>query len=268
MVQEIHSFEKYKAFINTISEDTSLKDPHFEYDENNLYGSLKKTGEIAYITKTDKEITGLYIWLILPEDKYIEMIIGLSNREESFEEMLTFIEANHEGYQLDFVINPRNDRFIKILKGRNAIFEEEQQWLVCENSLDNLSNFEIIPVLPEYKEQYIDKHRTGGYWTAEKVLNATDKFRPLLAIHQDAVIGYIDVTYCFEKNEIYDLWVDESFIEKGYVLALLQTAIKMNQPNKLMVLVDVNDKTGMKHFISAGFIPVEGTNSIYASYIC
>lgn len=78
MVEEILSFEKYKAFINAISEDTSLKDPHFEYDENNLYGSLKKTGEKAYITKTDKEITGLYIWLILPEDKYIEMIIGLS----------------------------------------------------------------------------------------------------------------------------------------------------------------------------------------------
>ena len=35
MVEEILSFEKYKAFINAISEDTSLKDPHFEYDENN-----------------------------------------------------------------------------------------------------------------------------------------------------------------------------------------------------------------------------------------
>lgn len=186
----------------------------------------------------------------------------------SFEEMLSFIETNHKSYQLDFVINPQNERFIKILKSRNAIFEEEQQWLVCESSSDNLSKFEIISVSSEYKEQYIDKHRTEGYWTAEKVLNANDKFRPLLAIHQGTVIGYIDVTYCFEKNEIYDLWVDDFFAEKGYELALLQAAIKMNQPNKLMVLVDVSDKMEMKHYISAGFIPLEGTNSIYASYTC
>lgn len=53
-----------------------------------------------------------------------------------------------------------------------------------------------------------------------------------LLYNEEKVVGYIDVTYCYERNEPYDLWVDNEFQDKGYEQALLQAAIKMNKPKK------------------------------------
>lgn len=268
MVEEIFSFEKYKDFINEISDNPNHKDPHYEYDERNLYDSLKKKNQKVYITTIGTKITGLYVWLILPDDNYIEMIIGLTKEDDSLEEMLSFIETNHKGYQLDYVINPQNINFVKALNVRNAVFEKEQQWLVYKNKIDKLTEFDVILFSQEYQDQYINRHNKDVYWTAEKIIAANDKFRTFLAIEKNTVIGYIDVTYCFEKNEIYDLWVDESFQGKGYEQALLQAAIDMNMPKKMMVLVDVDNLSETEMFKSVGFEIVPGTKSRYASYNC
>ena len=87
-----------------------------------------------------------------------------------------------------------------------------------------------------------------------------------MAIHDGKVVGYIDITYCYEKNEPYDVWVDDEFKGKGYEQALLQAAIEMNKPKKMMVLVDVNNHDEIGMFKSIGFVPVIGTNSVYATY--
>ncbi|MBQ4640377.1 MAG: hypothetical protein IJB69_07675 [Clostridia bacterium] len=52
----------------------------------------------------------------------------------------------------------------------------------------------------------------------------------------------------------------------GYEQALLQAAIKMNKPKKMMVLVDINNSAEIEMFKSIGFVPVAGTNSVYATY--
>ena len=49
--------------------------------------------------------------------------------------------------------------------------------------------------------------------------------------------------------------------------ALLQKAINMNAPNKMQILVDVNDKTSIGMYLSLGFAKISGTNCIYATYI-
>ena len=54
--------------------------------------------------------------MILPDEKYIEMLIGLSNEESSIQEMLTFIEDEYKGYQLDFVVNPQHNLFCNLLR--------------------------------------------------------------------------------------------------------------------------------------------------------
>ena len=46
----------------------------------------------------------------------------------------------------------------------------------------------------------------------------------------------------------------------------MQAAIKMNKPNKMTVLVDVNNYDEIEMFKSIGFIPVIGTNNVYATY--
>ena len=266
MIKEIYSFDLYENFIKGFSGNSILADPHFEFDNGNLYNSLTKSNKKAYIVAEGEEVSGLFVWLILPDEKYIEMLIGLSKEESSIQEMLAFIENEYEGYQLDFVINPRHDLLCNLLQSKKAKFEEEQQWMAWEIETENQYPYDIVLLTQEYEAQYIDRHNKDTFWTAEKVMQANDRFRVFLAIHEGKVVGYIDVTYCYEKNEPYDVWVDDEFKGKGYEQALLQSAIKMNKPNKMMILVDVNNCDEIEMLKSIGFVPIVGTNSVYATY--
>ena len=40
----------------------------------------------------------------------------------------------------------------------------------------------------------------------------------------------------------------------------------MNKPKKMMVLIDVNNSDEIEIFKSIGFVPIVGTNSVYATY--
>ncbi len=266
MIKEVYSFDLYEEFINDYSGNSIFADPHFEFDTSNLYSSLNKDNRKAYIVAEGEKVNGLFVWMILPNEKYIEMLIGLSKEESSIREMLAFIETEYKGYQLDFVINPQHYLFCNLLQSKNAKFEEEQQWMAWEKEIDNQYQHEIVLLTQKYEVQYINKHNKNTYWTAEKVIDAKDRFRVFVAIHEEKVVGYIDVTYCYGKNEPYDLWVDNEFQDKGYEQALLQAAIKMNKPNEMMVLVDINNFDEIEMLKSIGFVPVIGTNSVYATY--
>ena len=266
MVKEINSFDLYEEFINDFSGNSVFADPHFEFDHQNLYGALKKNNRKAYVVTAGDTVKGVFVWMILPDEQYIEMLIGLSMEEASIREMLEFIEQEYKGYQFDFVINPKHHLFYNVLMSKNAKFEEEQQWMAWKKETANLYQHEIVLLTQEYEAQYMDRHIKDTYWTAEKVIKAKDRFRVFLAIHEGKVAGYIDVTYCYEKNEPYCIWVDEEFQNMGYEQALLQAAIKMNKPKEMMVLVDINNYAETEMLKSIGFVPVIGTNSVYATY--
>ena len=268
MIKEIFSFDLYEKFIEDVSASAAFADPHFEFDHRNLFDSLKKANRKAYVVTEGEKVSGLFVWLILPDEKYVEMLIGLSREESSIREMLAHMEDECRGYQLDFVINPQHDVFCSLLKGKNARFEEEQQWMAWEKELDadNQYQNEIMLLPREYEAQYIARHHQDTYWIAEKVMEAKERFRVFVAIHEEKVVGYLDVTYCYERNEPYDLWVDNAFHGKGYEQALLQAAINMNKPGKMMVLVDVSHNDEIEMYNSIGFVPAPGTNSVYATY--
>ena len=266
MITEIHSFEPYEGFIGEISANPMLADPHFEYDRSNLYDALKKANRKAYAVAEGNRVIGLFVWLIIPEEKYIELLIGLIKEESAICEMLSLIEDNYAGYQLDFVINPRNRLFVNFLKSKHARFEEEQQWMVWEKETATHHEHEIIELNRDYEAQYIEQHNKDTYWTAEKVLEAKDRFRVFVAVCDGKVVGYMDVTHCYEKNEPYDLWVEPAYQNKGYEQSLLRAAIERNKPNQMMVLVDIGNKNEIAMYASAGFVPADGTNSVYATY--
>ena len=54
--------------------------------------------------------------------------------------------------------------------------------------------------------EYCVIHGKDMYWTGEKIAAAPEKFRTFLAINQGRVVGYLDVTHCFEENEPYDIY--------------------------------------------------------------
>ena len=120
MIKEIYSFDLYEDFIKAFSGNPIFADPHFEYDTDNLYNSLRKDNKKAYIVTEGEMVNGVFVWLILPDEKYIEMLIGLSKEEVAISEMLAFIEKEHKGYQLDFVINPRHDLLCNLLQSKKA----------------------------------------------------------------------------------------------------------------------------------------------------
>ena len=266
MIQEIHSFDEYADFIGELAEDPFYSDPHFTYSRDNLYRSLKDKDEYAYVVTKNGITEGLFVWLVLPGDKYIEMIIGFTRTEEVFTEMFSYMEKGHCGYRMDFVFNPLNRAISEPLKLKGAVFDPEQQKMILTESVPNISTSQIELFSEKWEKQYCDLHRTDTYWTAKRILAAPDKFRVLLAIKKGQVQGYIDVQCCYDINEIYDLFVRPEAIWQDYELALLVKAIELNRPNQMMVVVDTCAEKEIELYSAAGFSRMKGHNSITASY--
>lgn len=266
MVQEIHSFDAYIDFINEISENPQYADPHFLCDRENLFGALQKKDQKAYIVSRHGKTKGLFVWLFCTDEKYIEMMIGLTASKEVFSEMLNFIFEQYRGCKIDFVVNPDNHVICEHLREIGAAFAKEQQRMVYKQEVPFDSTLQVELLSEKWEKPYCALHHLDTYWTAEKILAAKDRFRTFIAIADQQIIGYIDVTYCFEENEPYDLYVKEEYRHKGYEIALLKEALKYNKPNRMMALVDVDSEDEITIFSAAGFEAIEGQNSIYASY--
>ena len=265
-ILEIQSFEEYSDFISELADNQSYYDPHFVYDKDNLYGALKRKDEFSFAALENGIIKGIFVWLIIPDEKYIELLIGFTKSKKAFREMLLYMESKYSGYKVDFVINPRNSALYQPLKEKGAVFDSEQQKMVHTGVVPNVDTSEIELYAKKWKEQYCGLHRTETYWTAERVLSAKDRFRVLIVIKDGKVQGYLDVTYSFEKNEPYDIFVKPEYRYQGYELALLVKAIELNRPHQMMVLVDVDALKDIEIYTAAGFKKAEGQNSIYATY--
>ena len=266
MISEIKSFAEYEDFIRSVSADVSFSDPHFLYNENNLYDALKKKNRNAYVVLQNNAVTGLFVWMILPEDRYIELMIGFSKSEEACEEMLSLMEEQHPNYQMDFVINPNHSLLRRLLEKREAKFDTEQQKMIFCQDVSIEHGLDIRLFTPEFAEQYKALHSTDCYWTAERVLEAPERFRVFLALKDGEVVGYLDVTHCFDENEPYSLLVKEEYANLGYEQALLYQAVQHNKPKAMMVLVNTDAADEIKIYESVGFRKVEGQNCVYATY--
>ena len=265
MLEEITSLDSYEAFINEICSDANYVDPHYLYDNNNLYRAFEKRDQHVYAYFEDGKISGFFVLLILSTEKYVETLIALSKSEHAYRELFEYLEKNYKGYRCDFVINPKNILLKNILISKNAIFENEQQRMIARQASKKDYSLDIQLFRDKWKQAYIDMHVKETYWTAEKVLSAFDRFRVFLAINHEQLIGYLDVTYTYKQNEPYSLFVLPEYQNLGYEQALLSKAIQMNGTNTMMTLVDVNAKEEIKIYEEAGFEVIKGQNSIFAT---
>lgn len=266
MIIGIDSLEGYEEFISIVTQDSRLSDPHFLYDSGNLYDAFTKKNQKVFVSKQGEKTTGLFVWLISEEESYAEMIIGLVQSDEAMAEMLEYMEENYRGYQADFVINPKNEIIRNILNARKAVFDKEQQRMLYSGDNMFICDGCIEEISPKWEEEYCSIHCTDTYWTAEKVLSRPDIFRVFLAIENEKIVGYIDVTHCFDMNEPYDLYVKPEKANMGYEKALLESALKYNSHKTMMVLVDVDCEEEIDLYESVGFKAIEGQNSILATY--
>lgn len=264
MIQKIFSFDEYEGFVNELAKHPQYSDPHFTYDKNNLYCSLKSKDKHAYVVLENGITKGLFVFIVLPDDRYVEMLIGFTKEEEAFIEMLEYMERNYCGYQMDFVFNPQNMAIYKPLKLKGAIFEQEQMKMIQGGFVPNVSTGNIETLSDKWMKQYYDLHNIDTYWTAKRIVSALDKFRVFLVVKDEQVLGYLDVQSCYDINEIYALYVKPEVVSQGYELALLANAIELNRPNQMMVVVDVDNREEVDLYTAAGFVKLEGHNSITA----
>lgn len=270
VIQMITDFNPYMDFIQEINSDMCFSDPMLSNDEQikaNLLNAIYKSDNKVLGVFDQNKIIGLFVFLIIDDEKYIEMLVGLSKEKNAYEEIMAYLVEHYKGYKTDFVYNPKNQLLQEQLEKQNAFFYPEQLKMVLRDRVSYTSNKQIELYSDIYKEQYLQMHSKDGYWTGEKVLEASNRFRVLLAIEDGDVVGYTDVTYAFDENEPFDVFVKEEYRRNGYGKAMMAKAIEMNAPKSMMLLVDHDNMVAIALYESLGFVRVERENNITASLI-
>jgi len=269
MIQKLTSLDSCTELMHDVNRDTAFSDPRLLTQDTiavNLYKAVEKPDHHVLGVFHDGVMTGLFVFLITEDERYIEMLFGLSRFAAAYEEIAEYLQANYPGFQADFVFNPSNTLLRELLTRIGASFYEEQQKMVLSNPCPTVDTNGIEPLTEQYKEQYIAMHDTDCYWTGDKVAQAPERFSVFLAVDHGLVVGYLDVTNCFEENEPFDFMVKEAYRRRGWGRKLLVKAIEANRPKGMALLVDVGNIPAIKLYESAGFVKVQGENSLTAAW--
>ena len=269
MIRIIKFYDECREFASSFQGDPNFSDPMLSDEEQvqcNLINAIDRTDHYVLGVYQDATMIGLFTFLILRDEQYIEMLVGLSRDKEAYLEVLRYLEQCYPGYSADFVFNPGNYLLKELLDLRNAEYEPEQQKMVLGTPVLGIDTTGVELLSAQYIEQYCAIHNKDMYWTGEKVAQAQDRFRTLLAIHNGKVVGYMDVTYTYNENEPYDLFVLEEYRALGFERKLLAKALEMNEPNGMMVLMDVDDASSICLYESVGFSKVQGQNNLTAHW--
>ena len=269
MIRIIKSYDECRDFASSFQGDPNFSDPMLSDEEQvqcNLIKAINRTDRYVLGVYQDTTMIGLFTFLVLRDEHYIEMLVGLSRNKEAYLEVLHYLEQCYPGHSVDFVFNPGNYLLKELLDLRNAEYEPEQQKMVLGTPVLGIDTTGVELFSEQYTEQYCTLHNKDMYWTGEKVVQAKDRFRTFLAIHDNKVVGYMDVTYTFKENEPFDLFVLEEYRRKGYGRKLLAKALEMNQPNGMMLLVDADNDPAIRLYESMGFTKVQGQNNLTAHW--
>lgn len=269
MIRIIKTYEECRDFAFGFYGDPIFSDPMLTNEEqiqNNLIKSIDRADCRVLGVDRDGQMVGLFAFLVIPDEKYLEMLVGLSRDRDAYLEIFHHLEQCYPGYQADFVFNPGNFLLKELLESKCAEFEPEQQKMVLDTPVLGVDTTGVELYSEKYAQQYFAIHNKDMYWTGEKVVTARNKFRTLLAIHGSKVVGYMDVTHCFDENEPFDLFVLEEYRRRGYGRKLLAKALELNQPNDMMLLVDIDNDPAIQLYESMGFARVQGQNNLTAHW--
>lgn len=259
MIKIIKAYDECRDFVSDFLRESANKDDiierlakHIENpDKNRVVGVL-----------AEGQMTGLFSFLVLPDERYIEMLVCLSREKESYAEAFRYLADSFPGYDADFVFDPQNSDLKELLEEYGVEFDKEQQKMVLENAVHGIDTTGIEPLSEKYAGEYCAIHTKNVYWTGERVLEAQDSFRTFLAVHEGRVVGYIDVTCTYDENEPFDLRVLEEYRRMGYGRKLLAKAVEENEPGEMALHVDVDNTPAIHLYESMGFEKTVGWNTL------
>lgn len=270
MITKIKTISEISDFALSFGNDVSFSDPMLRTEkafEQNLTRAISHPEEHCVIgVYSGNVLKGVFSFLVKADERYLEMLAGLSREEEAYEEMLDYLKQRFPSYEVDFVYNPRNHLIRSALEARGADFDPEQLRLVWDSRPPVWNDFCIVvPYEAAYQGDYLAIHRDEGrYWTAEKVIAAADRFHIFLALRQGRVVGYIDVTYPYAENEPYDIFICKEERKRGYGKALLGKALAANGSCGMAALVERDNAPAVRLFESMGFIIDQFGGSVLA----
>ena len=270
MLKDLHTLTPYLDFIRTCNADPDYRDPMLLTQQllhRNLLDAPENPNTRVFGTFEGEAITGVFALLVLEDERYLELLAGLSRQAAAYDALLSHLQAAYPGYQADFVYSPRSRLLHTALADRHAAFDPEQQKMVLRSPPPYVPDSRVQLYTPAFRAQYLALHDDDRYWTGERVLAAQDTFRVLLAIEDGEAAGYIDLTHNSAENEPYDLFVRKESRRRGLGRALLSAAVQENRPNGMALLVDIDNEAAIALYESQGFDRAAGENNITA-HIC
>lgn len=168
MLKDLHTLSPYLDFIHACSADPDYRDPMLLTEQQlhrNLLDAPENPNTRVLGTFENDTVTGVFALLVLEDEKYLELLAGLSRSAAAYDELLAHLRSACPGYQADFVYNPRNRLLQKALEALDAKFDPEQQKLVLRRTVPYVPDARIVPYRPEYRAQYLALHTGDRYWT-------------------------------------------------------------------------------------------------------
>ncbi len=270
MILRLTTVEPCSELLDSLGRDPELQSaalPEREKLSEDLKKATGRLNEHILGVFRDGRLSSLSVFLILEEEHYIEMLDGVFRSEADCRETLDYLQERYSGFQADFVFHPANRPLRDLLARLGASFDPEQRKMVLTETRPASGTDGIELLTDRYLDQYLAVHEDDRYWTGAKVAEARDRFRVFLAVDGGTVVGYLDVTHCFDENEPYDLRVTEEHRRKGWGRKLLTAAIEANKPNGMMLMVDADNAPAIALYESMGFTRIDGADSLTANWL-
>ncbi|NJE74870.1 hypothetical protein E0L15_09685 [Pseudoflavonifractor sp. SW1122] len=115
VIRSIRTMDECMEFARGFHGDAHFSDPMLSNEEQfqtNLVQCVEHPDQhCALGVYLGEQLIGLFTFLVLPEERYLEMLVGLSRDRRAYAEMFRYLERHYPGYSADFVFNPRNHLF-------------------------------------------------------------------------------------------------------------------------------------------------------------
>lgn len=128
MLKDLHTLSPYLDFIHACSADPDYRDPMLLTEQQlhrNLLDAPENPNTRVLGTFENDTVTGVFALLVLEDEKYLELLAGLSRSAAAYDELLAHLKSAYPGYQADFVYNPRNRLLQAALEALDAKFDPE-----------------------------------------------------------------------------------------------------------------------------------------------
>lgn len=214
----------------------------------------KEDPSLLVIRDEAGDIQGVFRLIVESENRYLEMLWGFVQAPSVYQVLFDHLREAYSGYHLDAVVTKVNQTMYEAYEKQGMAYHEEEMAMLLDEYTPKPVAAHIVKYAPEYEQSFRAIHDDEDvYWTAERMLQALDRYNVLLAVEDGEAVGYIEMTTGCEENEPIQLLVAPEHRGKGYGRALLQAAIEAELPKKVRLEVYVNNTPAVNLYRSLGF---------------